>query len=145
MVERRLRLREEAEVRRARSRGKSFADGPLLVRILPNRSDPPRNRYAVVAGKRVGKAVQRNRLKRLVREAIRHAHPRLALGHDVVVVVRGTVAELSGYEVAAGSLTRIMTRAGLLSTDAGTPVAPASAASAPTAATPAAEDKEGSR
>jgi ribonuclease P protein component len=142
MVERRLRLREESEVRRARSRGKSFADGPLLVRILPNRSDPPRNRYAVVAGKRVGKAVQRNRLKRLVREAIRHAHPRLATGHDVVVVVRGTVAELSGLEVAAGSLTRIMTRAGLLSTAAGAPVP---AASAPIAESPPAEEKEGGR
>ena len=127
MVERRLRLREEAEVRRARSRGKSFADGPLVVRVLPNRSDPPRNRYAVVAGKKVGEAVQRNRLKRLVREAIRHAHPRLASGHDVVVVVRGTVAELSGYEVAEGALTRIMTRAGLLSADARPPLAPPAA------------------
>lgn len=143
MVERRLRLREEADVRRARSRGKSFADGPLLVRVLPNRSDPPRNRYAVVAGKRVGKAVQRNRLKRLVREAIRYAHPRLAVGHDVVVVVCGTVAELSGLEVAQGSFARIMTRAGLLRPDGNAtpkpdaPAAEATDASAPVTLAPA--------
>jgi ribonuclease P protein component len=137
MVERGLRLREEADVRRARSRGKSFADGPLLVRVLPNRSDPPRNRYAVVAGKRVGKAVQRNRLKRLVREAIRYAHPRLAVGHDVVVVVRGTVAELSGLEVAQASFARTMTRAGLLRPD-GTAKPDGPPATASVSATPAA-------
>lgn len=150
MVERRLRLREEADVRRARSRGKSFADGPLLVRVLPNRTDPPQNRYAVVAGKRVGKAVQRNRLKRLVREAIRHAHPRLAGGNDVVVVVRGTVAELSGFAVAEVSFARIMTRAGLLRPDEGdAPGSPSSnlaAATAPAGPTPAdavADEREG--
>lgn len=149
MVERRLRLREEADVRHARSRGKSFADGPLVVRVLPNRSDPPQNRYAVVAGKRVGKAVQRNRLKRLMREAIRHAHPRLAVGHDVVVVVRGTVAELSGFEVADATFARIMTRAGLLRQDVGDkPAGPPSNAMAPAAPAPAdpvTHEKEGGR
>ena len=114
MVERRLRLREEAEVERARRRGKAWADGPLVARVLRNATDPPHNRYAVVAGKRVGKAVQRNRLKRLAREAIRCLHPRLVPGHDVVVIVRGTVEELSGFEVARASLERITRRAGLL-------------------------------
>ena len=114
MVERRLRLRREAEVRQVRSRGKAFADGPLVARVLPNGSAPPQNRYAVVAGKRAGGAVQRNRLKRLVREAIRHWHPRLAPGHDVVVIVRGTVEELPSYDVAAATLERIVRRTGLL-------------------------------
>ena len=126
MVERRLRLREEADVRRVRARGRAWADGPLVARVLPrpvlavpttgdDHAPPvPANRYAVVAGKRVGKSVQRNRLKRLVREAIRHLHPRLAPGHDVVVVVRGTVEEMPGYDAAYASLERIATRAGLL-------------------------------
>ncbi|HEV2107438.1 MAG TPA: ribonuclease P protein component [Thermomicrobiales bacterium] len=120
MVERRLRLRRESEVRRVRNRGKAFADGPLVARILPNESDPPRNRYTVIAGKKVGKAVQRNRLKRLVREAIRHLHPRLALGHDVVIMVRGRVDEMPGLAVAEASLERIARRAGLLDGRAGT-------------------------
>jgi len=114
MVERDLRLRRESEVRRARARGRAFADGPLVARVLANQTEPRQNRYAVVAGKKVGKSVQRNRLKRLVREAIRHLHPRLAPGHDVVVVVRGTVEEMPGLAVAEATLRRIVTKAGLL-------------------------------
>ncbi len=125
-MERGLRLRREWEVRRARSRGRSFADGPLVARVLANGSEPPVNRYAVVAGKKVGDAVRRNRLKRLVREALRHLHPALTPGYDVVVVVRGTVEEMPGYVAARAPLERIVRRAGLLSAreagDAGTSV-----------------------
>ena len=113
-MERRLRLRREWEVRQARARGRAVADGPLVARVLPNALDPPANRYTVVAGKKVGGSVQRNRLKRLVREALRHLHPTLAPGHDVVVVVRGGVDEMPGYDVARASLERIARRAGLL-------------------------------
>lgn len=114
MVNRALRLREEAEVRQARARGKAYADGPLVARVLANDTDPKRNRYAVIAGKRVGKAVQRNRCKRLVREAIRQLHPRLLPGYDVVIIVRGTVEELTGLDIALDSMERIVTRAQLI-------------------------------
>ncbi len=120
MVERRLRLRDDAEVRQARARGKAWADGPLVARVLPNGSLPPRNRYAVIAGKRVGNAVRRNRLKRLCREAIRHLHPRLTPGHDIVLVVRGTVDELPNFDIAHLCLERISRRAGLLAPEAST-------------------------
>jgi ribonuclease P protein component len=120
VVNRALRLREEAEVREARARGKAYADGPLVARVLANNTG--QNRYAVVAGKRVGKAVQRNRCKRLVREAIRELHPRLIPGYDVVIIVRGTVEELTGLDVALGSLERIVARAGLIRSIDGEPV-----------------------
>jgi ribonuclease P protein component len=84
------------------------------MRVLPNRMEPPANRYAVVAGKKVGGAVQRNRAKRLVREALRHLHPSLAPGHDLVVIIRGTLEELPDYSTARGCLDRIVRRAGLV-------------------------------
>ena len=70
VVARQYRLREEHDVKRVRSRGRAVAQGPLVMRFMPNTLEPSQNRYTVIAGKRCGKAVQRNRLKRLVREAL---------------------------------------------------------------------------
>jgi ribonuclease P protein component len=101
-------------VRTARSRGRAVADGPLVLRYLPNVSDPPRNRYGVVAGRKSGGSVQRNRLKRVTREALRGLHPDLRPGYDLVVIIRGTVEELPGSAEAQRLLTRMLRRAGLL-------------------------------
>jgi ribonuclease P protein component len=124
VIARDYRLQREGDVRRVRSRGKAAAHGPLVARILPNELDPPHNRYTVIAGKRCGKAVQRNRLKRLAREALRGYHPWLAAGHDVVVICRGTVEELPSLTVAQEALARIFTRAGLWTIPPGSPGGP---------------------
>jgi ribonuclease P protein component len=113
-VERELRLRREGEVRAARARGRAVAEGPLVVRLLPNGSEPPANRYAVVAGRKSGGAVQRNRLKRVIREALRALHPQLRPGYDLVVIARGTVEELPGSREARALLERLLVRGGLL-------------------------------
>ena len=113
-MERSLRLRKDYDVRTARSGGRSYPDGPLVAKIRPNALDPAQNRYTAVASKKVGKAHDRNRCKRLVREALRHLHPRLTPGHDIVIVIRGGVAELTGYPVAREALERIFARAKIL-------------------------------
>jgi ribonuclease P protein component len=61
--------------------------------------------------------VQRNRLKRVTREALRALHPRLASGFDCVIILRGTVEELPSTAVALDLLTVIFQRAGLLPAD----------------------------
>jgi len=124
MVARELRLRNDFEVRQARSRGKAYAEGPLVIRVLRNALDPAANRYAFIAGKRVGNAVARNRTKRLCREVIRHLHPRLAPGYDIVVIVRGEASELPAYATARAILERLLERARLLTPEP-SPEAPA--------------------
>ncbi|MCC6791176.1 MAG: ribonuclease P protein component [Thermomicrobiales bacterium] len=114
MVNRELRLREDRDVKQTRRAGKAYADGPLVARILANQSDPPSNRYTVIAGKKIGKAHERNRCKRLTREAVRYLHPHLKPGYDVAIIVRGGVAELTGLDVAYGAMLRIFGRARLL-------------------------------
>ena len=114
MIARPFRLREDGDVRRVRARGKAFAHGALVARVLPNDLDPPQNRYTVVAGKKCGGAVDRNRLKRLTREALRGFHPWLRPGHDIVFVVRGNVIEMPTLVEAQVALTRIFAKSGLV-------------------------------
>ena len=114
MVNQRLRLTHEHEIRLARGKGRAFTDGPLVVRILPRTPEAcPVNRYAVIAGKKIGKAHERNRCKRLVREALRALHPRLKQHCHIVVILRGGVSELTSFDVALASMERIATRARL--------------------------------
>jgi ribonuclease P protein component len=89
--------------------------------MLPNTLEPAQNRYAVIAGKRCGKAVQRNRLKRLIREALRGFHPHLHAGYDLVVICRGTVEEMPTLAEAQRALRNILLRAELLPRDHAVP------------------------
>ena len=113
-MDRHSRLRESYDVKRTRAQGAAGASGPLVARILPNQLEPPRNRYTVVAGKKVGKSHERNRCKRVTREAIRLLQPTLKQGYDVVVIGRGGVAELAGRDVAERALTEIFRKTRLL-------------------------------
>lgn len=72
-------------------RGRRQRPGHLaVVHVTSQRSSGPA-RLAVVASRRVGDAVTRNRAKRLLREAARHLPWRE--GTDVVLVARGACAE----------------------------------------------------
>ncbi len=67
-------------------KGKSYAGAYVVVYILKNnRRD---KRIGLTVGKTFGKAVRRNRIKRLMRESYRMMEPELPDGFDFVFVAR---------------------------------------------------------
>lgn len=46
------------------------------------------NRLGITATKKIGNAVERNRAKRVIREAYRLLEPQLPIGMDIVIVAR---------------------------------------------------------
>ncbi len=80
----RLRLpREFSAVYGAKTRE---SRGPLTVYALPNDLGHPRLGMSV--SRKVGTAVRRNRIRRLIRESFRLLQHDLPQGYDLVVVVR---------------------------------------------------------
>src|SRR6516165_7308398 len=86
-----MRLRESRCFQTVYRRGRSWADRYMVVYALPR--PELEKRIGFVVGKKVGGAVQRNRVRRLLREACRALAPHLPLGVDLVIVGRTAAAE----------------------------------------------------
>jgi len=92
-VQRRFRLTRSEDFKRVRRSGKSYAH-PLVVLIV-QKSEQPRLRVGVAAGRTVGTAVLRNRSKRLLREAMRTLVPNIASGLDLILIARPRLVSAS--------------------------------------------------
>ena len=94
------------------SKGGSWVSGLVVLKALPN--NLPLSRFGLSVSKRVGKAVTRNRIKRLLREILRVVP--LKSGWDVVFVVR-PVAANADYAGLKREVERLLSRACLLEID----------------------------
>ena len=78
----------------------------LVVRWAGNDGDAPR--FGLAVSRRVGNAVVRNRVKRWIREALRHERQGLG-GVDVVLIARTSAAE-AGHAALRDSVAKAFVR-----------------------------------
>jgi len=109
-VKKENRLRRRNDFTRVYRRGKSYANKYLVIYVLPNGREV--NRFGFSVGKRVGKAVVRNRMRRRLRELCRLHVDLLTPGYDIVVIPRNPVLEVD-YATIRSALRHLFHKAGI--------------------------------
>ena len=113
----RNRLSRSADFDRVYREGRSHASRHLVVYAFPrgpSGEDGPR--LGVSVGRKVGGAVERNRMKRLLREAFWATAGELPEGYDFVLVARPDAGDLARERGEAGieeALREVLDKAGL--------------------------------
>jgi ribonuclease P protein component len=103
------RLKGKREFDTVFSEGRALANSFVVLKSVPNSIGV--NRYGIVAGRRLGNAVERNRVKRRLRAMVSNIAVRE--GWDVVLVARKPATEID-YHTLENAIRALFARASLL-------------------------------
>ena len=98
------RLSRSGDFDRAYRDGRSHANRHVVLYAFPRSAEEAGRevRLGISVGRKVGGAVERNKVKRAIREAFWSLADRLPEGHDFVIVGRSGVADLVEREGSTG-------------------------------------------
>jgi len=104
------RLKKSWQFSKIYKEGDKYFGNLFVLYVLPNNTHE--TRIGLTVTKKVGTSVQRNRIKRVIREVLRSLKE-IAPGNDLVVIARKTAVDLR-YSQAQDSLTHLLYRARIL-------------------------------
>jgi len=103
MAAKRRRLSRSGEFDRVYRDGSSHATRHLVLYSFPRQAEETQDvRLGVSASRKIGSAVERNRVKRVLREAFWSLSDQLPGGHDFVLVARPEIGALIEREGVGG-------------------------------------------
>ena len=105
------RLALTAEFARVREEGRPVHGKTMLIGVLKNATESC-SRVGIVTSKRVGSAVTRNRVRRRLREIVRHDRARFHEGMWLVIVAKVPASRVS-FEVLREEWTQLAKRGGI--------------------------------
>ena len=82
-------LKQNKDFKRLYYRGKCAVARTVV--LYAQKTGGNKNRIGLTCGKTIGKAVARNRAKRLMRESYRILSPQVKKGYDIVIIARTAI------------------------------------------------------
>ena len=104
-------LKANTDFRRAYMRGKSYTNPALVVYVIKNRAGICR--MGITTSKKIGNAVQRNRARRVIREAFYQIDQPLHGSYDIVFVARTKTVRKKSTEIYQ-AMVPMLRKAGIL-------------------------------
>lgn len=92
------RVKSERDFQQVFDHGKSMANRQFVVYTL-SKSDQDHFRVGISVGKKIGHAVKRNRVKRLIRAAIQELSSNIKTGIDFIIIARQPVQDMAYHEI----------------------------------------------
>lgn len=110
-MQKQFRLRDKRDFSRVYRYGKSVANFQFVLYVYKN-SRSEHFRLGISASKKIGNAVVRNHVRRLVKEIIRLNPEKMANQHDFIIIVRKPAVDMS-FEEMKKSLFHVIKKAQL--------------------------------
>lgn len=104
-------LTENREFKRIYNRGKSVVNHLLVLYYVEN--ELPFNRLGITVSKKIGKAVVRNKVRRVIKENYRLKESHIREGYDIIFVTRVQGKDAS-YKQISSAMDNLLKRTGLV-------------------------------
>ncbi|KAA0546019.1 ribonuclease P protein component [Bacillus sp. BGMRC 2118] len=91
------RIKKNEEFQEIFNKGNSTANRQFVIYVFDNPSQPS-FRVGLSVSKKIGNAVARNRIKRLIRQVLHEFSDRLKPGKDFIIIARKPTAEMDYYQ-----------------------------------------------
>ena len=104
-MKKKIRIKKNDDFQAVFQKGKSNANRQFVVYKL-DKEKQPHFRIGLSVSKKIGNAVVRNRIKRMIRQSIRELEDEIDSGKDFVIIARKPCAEMT-YEELKKSLIHV--------------------------------------